>query len=511
METRTPYEDRSVGPMIALRPLLARIWRKRRVWLMTALLGLIVGTSLRVVIPSKDSAVTDLYLAQLVGANPSTAMADDVALLKTEVVAKEAVSSGHLHDSPIALTSHYSGLPLSDTILAIKFTGSSPGEALSGAKAVAQAFLSLQARELRLQTDVLVRGLQSQTRSLDAQISELDAQINSLSSAAPTTQTGDQLTDLVDQRDAAATQASQLQVQTEQARLNEQSVDQGSHVLDPAAIVPVSVKKMTFMDALSGLIVGLAVGLAAVIFSSILRQSAPDRSTVAATLGAPVELSLGPYHRPRVMRKRRLSRQIYEPSPALQMVNRRLRGHLESAPGSALAVVTAGAAEPAALAGASLALTLSSEGHGVVIVDAAENRDLAWVLGLTTKTQAVETFQVPGVGGPGVRVIVAPEDPAQMAQKTPPDDADAVLVLATLDPAFGADHLASWVTDAVMILSPQKVSLTRLSITREMLRNAGISLRCVILLGSDPEDNSSGALGRVDLRLTPVESPEFSQ
>ena len=176
-----------------------------------------------------------------------------------------------------------------------------------------------------------------------------------------------------------------------------------------------------------------------------------------------------------------------------------------------MAVVTLGTAEPAALAVGALALALSSEGHQVVVVDAADNRLLASILGLASKPQTMETFQFPTSGSHPVTVIVAPEDPAQMAQKPPPEDADAVLVLATLDPAFGSEHLASWVTDAVMILSPQGVNLTRIGVGREMLREAGISLRSVILLGSDPQDDSSGALGPVDLRLTPVESPEPSK
>jgi hypothetical protein len=37
-----------------------------------------------------------------------------------------------------------------------------------------------------------------------------------------------------------------------------------------------------------------------------------------------------------------------------------------------------------------------------------------------------------------------------------------------------------------------------------MLRQAGISLRSVILLGSDPEDESSGVISPDDLGLTPV-------
>ena len=110
-----------------------------------------------------------------------------------------------------------------------------------------------------------------------------------------------------------------------------------------------------------------------------------------------------------------------------------------------------------------------------------------------------------------MRVIVAPEDPAQVAQKPPPDDADVVLVLTSLDPAFGTEQLASWVTDAVMILCPRGVNLTRLQVGREILREEGISLRSVILLDSDPEDDSSGALSSVDRRLMPVGSPDPSR
>ena len=59
-----------------------------------------------------------------------------------------------------------------------------------------------------------------------------------------------------------------------------------------------------------------------------------------------------------------------------------------------------------------------------------------------------------------------------------------------------------------LILSPRGVNLTRLQVGREMLREEGISLRSVILLGSDAEDESSGALSSVDRRLTPVGSSE---
>ena len=65
-----------------------------------------------------------------------------------------------------------------------------------------------------------------------------------------------------------------------------------------------------------------------------------------------------------------------------------------------------------------------------------------------------------------------------MAQKPPPDDADIILVLTSLDPAFGTEQLASWVTDTVMILCPRGINLTRLRVGREILeRRESPSLR----------------------------------
>lgn len=158
-----------------------------------------------------------------------------------------------------------------------------------------------------------------------------------------------------------------------------------------------------------------------------------------------------------------------------------------------------------------MALALSSEEHRVAVVDVAQNRPLASILGLTTKPESMETFLLPAAGGPPVRVLVAPEDPLRMAEKPPPDDADALLVLASLDAAFGAEHLAPWVKDAVMILSPRQTTLTRLEVSRRMLHEAGISLRSVILLDSDAQDESFGSLGPVDLRLTTDASAELSK
>jgi hypothetical protein len=504
-------DDSGLGPMIGLRSLFATIGRKRRVWLITALVGLALGACLHLITPAKYTAVTDLYLTAPTGVDPAQAMTNDVSLLQTEVVAQEAVTAGRLNMNPHTLLSQYTGLSLSNNIMSITFSGPSPTEAVSGARAVAMGFLAVQAKESGLQTNGLVRALQSQISSTNNEIDNLNAKINTISGATPDTQSSNQLADLISQRSADETQVSQLQTQVDQALLNEQFTDRTSSVLDPAVVVPASTKKVILRDALSGLVVGLAVGLAAVIFGALLSEERPDRSTVAAALGAPVELSLTRERSPRVMRRSRLSRQLRKPSPTLRMIERRLRGHLESAPGSALAVVAVGTPETAALGVGALALALSSEGHRVAVVDVADNRPLASILGLITKPDAMETVIVPVAGGPPVTVLVAPEDPMQMAEKPPPNDVDALLVLASLDAAFGAEHLAPWVKDAVVIASSRRTPLIRMEVSREMLHEAGISLRSVILLDSDSLDDSSGSLSPVDLRLTPDASARLSK
>lgn len=500
--TLNDEDDAAVGPTIGLRALMATIRHKRRIWLTTGLVGLIVGASLHFVIPPKFTAVSDLYLTVPAGSNPMSVAANNVSLLKTQSVAQKAIADGHLKATPHALLSQYSGLSVSDNIMSIEFSGSTKAEAVAGATAVAKAFLAVQASELGLQTNALVRGLHSQIGSLNTEIDSLNSQISSLSGTAPGTQSGNQLTDLVNQRSEDESQLFTLQTQVQQALLNEHSTDHSNTVLDPAAVAPVSTKKVVVVDTFSGLVAGLAIGFAAVIFGALLSERPLDRSTVAATLGAPVELSLERYRSPHLLRSRRLSRKLQTPSPALRMIERRLRGHLESVPTSALAVVSVGSPEPAALAVAALAFALSSEGHRVIVVDASDDRPLTSILGLSPRPESMEMVELPAGEGPPVRVLIAPEDPLTMTQKPPPEDADALLVLLTLDAAFGLEQVTPWAADAVMIMSPRGVTLTRMDVTREMLREAGVSLRSVILLDSDPQDDSSGALIPGDFRLT---------
>lgn len=485
--------ERVFGTMVSLRSVKTGIWRRRRTWLATALLGVLIGASLHFVIPPKYAATTDVYLAYLPGSDPVQAIVNDVSLLQTRAVAGQAVSASHLHMSASALLAQYHGFALSDAIMSITANALSEHEALLEADAVAKALLAVRTDEFRLQTAVLVEGLQSQIAALTKAVNGLTTSINN-ASASPTGGSSNQLSELIDQRSGDASQISQLQGQVLQDQLGERTAERVSHVLNPPAIVPVSTKRAVVKDALAGLGGGLGVGLAGVILFLLLSDRPRDRATVAATVGASVELSLGRYKRPRFIRRRWLTRRLRRPSPALRMIERRLRSHLESASGSALGIIAVGAPEVSALAVGVLALSLSDDGHRVVLVDTAEGRPLASLFAAHTKDTGTEAAQFVTFSGRTLMLIVGPDDPAQMAQKAPPEDADAVLLLASLDPAFGAAHLGSWITDAVVMVIGGDANSEQMAVTGQMLRHAGIATRSVILIGADPHDETSGAL-----------------
>lgn len=196
----------------------------------------------------------------------------------------------------------------------------------------------------------------------------------------------------------------------------------------------------------------------------------------------------------------RLRRRLKRPAPALQSVVYRLQAQLESAPRAALSVVEIEAALPAAVSIAALAYHLASQGKTVVLADAAKGRPLRKLLRAEARPGTLANVVL---HGQSLSLFVAPPDPARMAQaaegieaaegvKRATVDADVTLVLATVDPAIGAAHLAPWATSAVAMVRAGGATKPRLEGVAAHLRHARIRLLSAILTGSDPFDQSSG-------------------
>ena len=76
--------------------------------------------------------------------------------------------------------------------------------------------------------------------------------------------------------------------------------------------------------------------------------------------------------------------------------------------------------------------------------------------------------------------------------------ADFLLTLVTLDPVAGGEHLATWATEAVAVVTAGRSSSVRIRAVGEMIRLAGVRLVSVVLLKADKSDESLGrsAAGR---------------
>jgi len=249
---------------------------------------------------------------------------------------------------------------------------------------------------------------------------------------------------------------------------------------------------------------GLAVALIRALVSDRLRQ----RTDVAQALGAPVKLSVG-----RVRLNGR-----YGLAAADRLDVRRIAAFLDRAVprnprrAAALAVVPVDEPLAAALSLVSLALSRAQQGEQVVLADLVGGAPAARLLGINQPGVSI-------VSGQDNRLIVAvPEGDDVLPpigplgrtwiQGSPFTDtvapvcarANLVLTLATLDASLGADHLATWATDAVAVLTAGRSSWTTISAVGEMIRLSGTRLESAVLIGADDTDESVGATYTTDGR-----------
>jgi hypothetical protein len=61
-----------------------------------------------------------------------------------------------------------------------------------------------------------------------------------------------------------------------------------------------------------------------------------------------------------------------------------------------------------------------------------------------------------------------------------------------LDPSLGGEHLSTWATDAVAVITAGRSSWTKIRAVGEMIRLSGTRLVSSVLIGADSTDESLG-------------------
>ena len=185
---------------------------------------------------------------------------------------------------------------------------------------------------------------------------------------------------------------------------------------------------------------------------------------------------------------------------------------------AALAVVPVDDLQVPALSLVSLALSLRGEGEQVVVADLCAGAPAARLLGAgepgVREVSAHDTRLVVAVPERDDVVPVGPlargPAPAQRSSFTEAvaaasASANLLLTLATLDPSLGGDHLATWATDAVAVVTAGRSSWAKIHGVAELVRLSGTRLASAVLVGADKTDESLGVmpdagngLGRLD-------------
>jgi capsular polysaccharide biosynthesis protein len=493
---------------------------RRSAWFLAivTIVGLVVGAGIYKERPHQYQAEASVLLTLSPYEDSLTAPVDNQAIAETRAVAGLAVQVGGLSQTVSSLLSSYTATSVTDRLLTITASGLSADQAMLRASAVASAFLKFRASELQDEQNLVLQSLDQQVSLAKQRVSSIGAQISKLSSELTSPKQQSQLSRLR----AELTSATNTMYADENAVVGNQTTTlsaltaalKTSQVLSVVS-VPHSRLKPLLIYAAVGLLVALALGLGIVIVRAVVSDRLRRRDDIAYTLDAPVKLSI------RTLRGGRWLTIWPGRAAKRDLDMTRVIAHLRSAVPrtmhgpAGLAVVAVDNAPVVARAVAALAASYAGQGHQVITADLSSGTHLARLLGVRRPGAHV-------VRPKSADFVVAVPDredatpvgpllaPAFSTGNRPPGDthlasyaaADLLLSLVTLDPALGGDHLATWATNAVVVVTAGESPALRIHGVGEMIRLAGTRLDSVVLIGADKSDESLGLMRRPDEQMS---------
>lgn len=487
-----PGDDRGAAyppdGLVTLRYLWDAGRRHARLWLVTGLLGLVAGFVFPFVLPPPAVATTKLLVAHRSGDDPAQAIATDVRLATTDTVARRVVEELGLREPPNELLKRYTVEAPTNRIVVISAKAPSEKQAVRLASTVATTFLEFRMEQVRAQQKPAEREL----AELQEQASKLQRRVEEnggLTEDPPTSKAAVQL----EQVNRELEQAT-LRVQEQQAAA---AVMSSSRTLDPAVVEDRSALRTVLLDTATGLGAGLVVGVGFIIVRALVSDRLWRRQTIADALGVRIALSVGQL-------PGRPWRRLLRPDAgwrAVGVVVDELRDHVHWTTSNTptLAVVAVDDLRASALLVATLARSYAAEGKRVLVADLSRERTLARRFdvadpGVVTVEAAATpvTVYVPDAGGPAEGGL-HPEPDAHGPLLEAWDGVDLVLTFTDLHPAQGGEHLRTWASHAVAVVTAGRSSAARLHATGELLRIAGVRCDAAVLLGQDATDETVGA------------------
>ena len=481
----------------------AALRRRVLVWSTLAIVGLIIGGGYNVADPGSYQATTSVLLVDNPNQNPGDEVLTDLALAQSIPVAQGVIAQLGLNETPSSFLGTYSVAATTNQVVLITASGTSSQGAVGSASAVATQFLKYRASYAREQLQLTATLLDQEVSQAQQQLDSINRQISQANAAGEQAR----LPGLAAKQTAATHTLDQVRQYVSSTltttRTYTEQMAQGSQVLDPALPGKRSTLKNAAIYGVGGLAGGLIIGLAIVVLGAVTSDRLRRRDDIAYAFGAPVRMSTGR------LRKSRWAPGLPGRAAGRKRDTERVVAHLRSAlpasTGGATGFAVVAVDDPETVARLVVALVNSiGKRRRIVLADLSGHASAARLLGVAKPGIAAvdrDGYQLvvvvpaaddvapvgpfPGRGG---------EVPAQHEKLVAAcAQADLVLSLVTLDPAFGADHLRTWATDAVGVVTAGRSTALKVHAAGEMIRLARTRLNSVVVLGADAGDESLGA------------------
>ncbi|MEE1786647.1 Wzz/FepE/Etk N-terminal domain-containing protein [Streptomyces sp. SP17BM10] len=470
MTTRTtpePVEPPVPTPLLDLQSLVVAVRRRRRLWCVMALLGLLAGAALAVLRPPAPSAVVKVLVAHQADQpnDPGTLIRTDAALLQTTGIAGKALQSLTSAEKPEDFMRDYAGTGLTNNLLQIDVTAHTDAEAVARAKALADAFVADHVRRIQEAADAEAKALLDQRDRLRTELDQVNQSIGDASRQSGPNAAAN-LESLYASRAELTSRITDFGQRAAEAGVGTPRLVAGTQIVDAPRAVRRSLPRTAVTDAAIGLVLGLVLGLAVAAVGAVVADRPVLRREIAAHLGASVIAELRGVPRRSIGRwQRRRTR----------AARTRLTATLARSVGDSAETVSLlelGCARSAGVIALDLAGALASQEEGpVVVVDGLPGPQLA-------KRRA-------GPGDPTVVVGSRAEGPAPEERR---------LGVGSVAPGTAWTDLRYLGTRTVLVVRAGHGSAAWLHTVARQLADQGIPVIGVVLIDPDPRDRTDGTL-----------------
>ena len=485
--------------------------RSARLWCLLAVVGVLIGAALYKEFPPAYQASTSVLIIDNPNQDPMIAIQNDISLAESHTVAQRVVQQLGLTQTVSSFLAAYTVSAVTDQVLLITVGAPSSNGAVSRAAAIATQFLKFHGQYAQTQQQQLASELSQQVSQAQQNLSSINQEISQVAATASQAKLKNLRTQSTDASNALAQIQQYATSSLASGRTTTSSIVNGSQVLNPATPIVHSRLKGATLYVAGGLIGGLAVGMGIVVIAALVSDRLRRRDDIAEAIGAPVRLSVG------TMRGRRFFPSLPGRSRARDRNMKLVVTHMNKCVPGALRGRQAWPSwrwtieQVVAPAVVSLAVSSAKQGRQVVVADLSSGASAGRLLGV--KDPGIREVTQDGVR---LKVVIPDHDdampigplqndmaPAQLAQANEAltaacASADLLVTLVTLDPAVGGDHLATWATDVVAVVTAGQSSGVKVHAAGEMIRLAGTRLDSVVLLDADKNDESLGAIHVLD-------------